>query len=191
MNSELNAARLSQDNPVERTGAESQFSAPGGVIRDAGRDAGGSRFAGDAVSPDRPIIWMQAVSSSTVVEVERGSAARAILSEVAVCAEHLVARGEGSSIDLRFLKSTPDERAILLNLLGRGEVSAVVDSIGRSEIQETAIPCVWWVRHFNSDDEIVGELIEVADIPELLVGDRQAVAPSLAALHARQLSGVC
>jgi len=186
MNSELNAARLSQDNPVERTGAESLFSSPGGGIR----DAGGSRFAGDAASPDRPIIWMQAVSSSMAVEVERGSAARAILSEVAVCAEHLVARGEGSSIDLRFLKSTPDERGILLNLLGRGEVSAVVDSIGRSEIQETAIPCVWWVRHFNSDDEIVGELIEVADIPELLVGDRQSVAPSLAALHARQLSGV-
>jgi len=94
---------------------------------------------------DRPIIWMQAVTSiasASTVEAEPGSAARAILSEISVRAERLVDHGEGSSIDLRFLKSTPDERGSLLSLLGRGEVSAVVDSIGRSEIQETSIPCV-------------------------------------------------
>lgn len=78
----------------------------------------------------------------------------------------------------------PEELAILADLLGHGEVAAVVQSTGRSEIQETCIPCTWWVRHLNSDNETVGEFIEVADVPDLLLGDRAAIATALEAVNA-------
>jgi len=190
MDSELDRSRLSHKNPLLTALSKSLFPDSGEAAQAAGR----AHFNLDGSAGGHPIIWMQAVSplaSSATVVAAPGSAARAILSEIFVAAERLLAQGEGSSIDVRFLKSTPEERAILLNLLGRGEVSAVVDSIGRSEIQETAIPCVWWVRHLNSDDETVGELIEIADIPELLLSDREAIATSLAALRARQLAAAC
>lgn len=153
--------------------------------------------ARSAYSAKRPVFWMQAVSQPLSVQshaqsityaAEPGSAAKAVLSEIEQCAERLVAAGETASIDLRFLKSMPEEHAILVGLLGRGEVSAVVNSIGRSEIQETAIPCVWWVCHLNSDDETVGELIEVADIPDLLMSDRESIPRALDALRLRHLS---
>jgi hypothetical protein len=39
------------------------------------------------------------------------------------------------------------------------------------------------VRHRNADDEIVGELIEIAQVPDVLMGDRSAVASGLQALR--------
>lgn len=130
-----------------------------------------------------PIFWMRPESPTLTVNAAPGSAARAIVSEIMSSARRLLAEGQGSSIDLRFLKAMPEERETLASLLGRGEVSAAVDAIGRSEIRETAIPCVWWIRHLNNDNEMVGELIEITEIPDLLVGDREAIAFGLEALR--------
>jgi len=156
------------------------------------RQPGGDIFPRrvDAIRGNRPIIWMHAVPPALTnlpITAEPGATARAILSEITTSAEQLRARGKTHSIDLRFLKSMPDERATLAGLLGYGEVSAIVDSVGRSEVHETAIPCVWWVSHLNSDNETVGELIEISAIPELLLGDVQAIAPALEALRTREL----
>lgn len=92
-------------------------------------------------------------------------------------------RNRRRELDLRCLKAMPAEREILSTLLGRGEVSATVEALGLTEIHETAIPCVWWVRHRNADEEIVGELIEITDIPEVMLGDRKAVAHGPEALR--------
>ncbi len=153
-----------------------------------------SRVIPGSTGQKHPIFWMHEVPATPAVlpsNAEPGATARAILSEIQVCAERLVAQGETGSIDLRFLKAMPEERVTLAALLGRGEVSAIVDSIGRSEVTETAIPCVWWIRHFNSDDETVGELIEITTIPELLVGDREAITFALESLRASVRSGAC
>jgi hypothetical protein len=117
------------------------------------------------------------------VDARQGASAQAIVSEVEACARRFAETGETASIDLRCLKSMPEEREILAGALGHGEVSAVVAAIGRSEIHETSIPCVWWVSHRNSEEEIVGELIEIAEVPDLLMGDRQSVAYGLEALR--------
>lgn len=130
-----------------------------------------------------PVFWMRQSKSTSSVDAEPGDSAQAIFSEIAAFASHFSATGEEASIDLRCLKAMPEERKILENLLGRGEVSAVVEALGRSEIRETAIPCVWWVRHRDDEDEIVSELIEIAEIPEMLMGDRKAVACGLEALR--------
>lgn len=141
----------------------------------------------DAGRQHRPILWIREVVPGKPAmplspAAEAGASAKAIISQIRTCAQRLVAEGEASSIDLRFLRSMPEERATLAGLLGQGEVSAVVDSIGRSEVQETAIPCVWWIRHLNSAGETVGELIEIVDVPEILVGDRAAVDQAIAAV---------
>ena len=129
----------------------------------------------------RPVFWMHPIAPALTIEGTPGASAQAIISEVEVCAARFASAGEDASIDLRFLKSMPWERETLASLLGRGEVSAVVDALGRTEIHETAIPCVWWIKHCNSEGETVGELIEITDIPEMIAGDRMAVAQGLKA----------
>lgn len=135
---------------------------------------------------ERPIFWMRLNASASTtqgIEAIPGASAKAIISEIEKCAAHFAATGESASIDLRFLKSMPGERETLARLLGRGEVSATIDVLGRSEVQETSVPCVWWIHHYNSEGETVGELIEIADIPDVIVGDRMAVAQGLEALR--------
>lgn len=131
----------------------------------------------------RPVFWMRQGGSSLTVDAEPGSSAQAIISEIEACALRFAETGEENSIDLRCLKAMPQEREILSTLLGRGEVSAIVEALGLTEIHETAVPCVWWVRHRNADEEIVGELIEITEIPEVMLGDRKAVAHGLEALR--------
>lgn len=46
--------------------------------------------------------------------------------------------------------------------LGRGEVSAAIDALGRSEVAETQFSGVWWIVHKNTAGEVVGELLEIA-----------------------------
>jgi len=104
--------------------------------------------------------------------------------------ERLLTQSETDNIDLRFMKSMPEERAQLAELLGRGEVSAEVNSVGRSEVLETAIPCVWLIRHYNSDAELISELLEITDIPKILASDRQAAAHCLKVLSAGTVPGV-
>jgi hydrogenase-1 operon protein HyaF len=134
-------------------------------------------------TPPHPVFWMSQSKPGLSIEAEPGTSAQAILSEIEESVSRFAEAGEEASIDLRCLKAMPQEREILATLLGRGEVSAVVDVIGRSEIHETSIPCVWWVRHRNAEDDIVGDLIEITEIPEVMKGDRKAIARGLEALR--------
>lgn len=142
-----------------------------------------SHSAHKALHPNRPIFWMHPVKPAPAIEAAPGSSAQAVASEVEICAARFAADGEDNSIDLRFLKAMPLEREALASLLGRGEVSAVVNALGRTEIRETAIPCVWWVCHHNEEGEIVGDLIEITAVPEIITGDRMAVARGLEAFR--------
>jgi hydrogenase-1 operon protein HyaF len=139
-----------------------------------------------ASSTGHPVFWLRPAGSIVTVDAVPGETARAIVSEVVACATRFVDTGEVATIDLRFLKSMAAERETLAALLGKGEVTAAVDSLGRTEVQETSIPCVWWIRHRDSEGEIVGEFIEIADVPDLLVGDPEAVAQGLEALSAAE-----
>lgn len=186
MNSGRKGANLTRYDPQGKPGSLPRFSGT-----EYEPPTGKTRFHSDSevVRQSHRIIWMRALNPALSINVEPGTAAKAIFSEVRMSAARLLELGETRSIDLRFMKSMPEERAALTALLGHGEVSAVVNSAGRSEIQETSIPCVWLIRHYNSEDEIVSELIEISDIPEMLVGDRQAIAHRLKVLAANALSG--
>lgn len=138
----------------------------------------------------RPVFWLRPADSVMTVDAAPGASARAVLAEVEESASRFAATGEGATVDLRCLKAMPQERETLAALLGRGEVSATIDTVGRSELYETSVPCVWWVRHWNTEDEIVGELIEIAEIPELLMSDRKAIAYGLYALRMQLASWI-
>jgi hydrogenase-1 operon protein HyaF len=97
--------------------------------------------------------------------------ARAILHEVATLLERLADSGEPGVIDLRAMPLAPGDPEHLRSVLGDGELRAELDTLGRSEVRETAIHGVWWVTHGNAAGETVAEFIEVTHIPEILRTD--------------------
>lgn len=94
--------------------------------------------------------------------------ARALLHELEAMLARFVERGERGSIDLRALPLLPGDYERLHETLGTGEVSALVQAMGATEVHETAVPGIWWVRHFDEAGEAMAESLEVTDVPEIL-----------------------
>ena len=100
----------------------------------------------------------------------------AVLSEIANLLENLARTGESSSIDVRSLPLFPGDYAAIRETLGTGEVSARINALGPTQIQETAIPGVWWVTHFNDNEETLAEFIEITVVPEIIPASRDDLA---------------
>lgn len=120
-----------------------------------------------------------------VVPVGGNGNGRAVLREIETLLGALVEKGEEGSIDLSSLPLTPEDYDLLEETLGEGEVTAEVNSLGPSRIHETGIPGVWWVTHYNDDDEVMAEFIEVTYCPEILLTPEDDVKDGLEALRAR------
>jgi len=102
--------------------------------------------------------------------------AKTLLHEIQAMLKTLLDTGQNGTLDLRALPALgEDGYQFLKEKLGIGEVSASIQSFGRSEIQETAYPGIWWISHYNQDDDILTELIEVNFLPELLKSPRDDV----------------
>jgi hydrogenase-1 operon protein HyaF len=102
--------------------------------------------------------------------------AMTLLHEIQAMLKTLLDTGQNGTLDLRALPTLgEDGYQFLKDKLGQGEVSARIQSFGRSEIQETAYPGIWWVAHYNQDDDILTELVEVNFLPELLKSPRDDV----------------
>jgi hydrogenase-1 operon protein HyaF len=114
-----------------------------------------------------------------------GAMALPVLHELQAMLERLIETGEPSSIDLRRTPLSPEDQELLKTLLGRGEVSATVDSLGPTRIAETVISGIWWVTHCNQDGKTVVELIEVSECPELLRSQREDLPAGLERLRSR------
>ena len=91
-----------------------------------------------------------------------------LMHEIRHALKRLAAGGEGTVIDLQSLPLAPGEDERIEEALGRGEVSAELNALGQSLIQETAYPGVWLVTHRNNEQAVVGRFIEITRIPELL-----------------------
>lgn len=85
-----------------------------------------------------------------------------------------------SVIDLRALPFSPGEEKELKKLLGDGEVSALLKTLGETELWETSYPGVWWIEHRNAEGERVAQTLEVTWIPDILRSQPED------AKHARQ-----
>ncbi|ARE38822.1 Hydrogenase maturation factor HoxQ [Rhodovulum sp. P5] len=107
-----------------------------------------------------------------------------LLAELARHLDHLALTGEPAAIDLRSLPITPQGRERLEATLGRGEVTATIQSGGRSEVAETAYPGLWWVRHLGAGDRLLTERLEIATVPEALAAAPADIAAASARLAA-------
>jgi len=117
---------------------------------------------------------------------------RAILQEIATLLNSQlesgasVANGETVAIDIRSLPLLPGDYEALEDALGTGEVSAEFDGgFGPTEIFETGISGVWWIKHFNEEGEIGAEFIEIARIPDILLSQEEDMRDDLQALRER------
>ena len=106
----------------------------------------------------------------------------AILHEISNHLHNLLNDETTALIDLMGFLSSP-EREALKTILGEGEVSVTLDTLGQSLIHETLIPGVWWVQHLNSDNEPTSENIEITRIPAILISDTADIREGLNALN--------
>lgn len=106
------------------------------------------------------------------VQVESASAltgaAPAVLREIESLLVELIERGTVGRIDLRSLPLSPADLEWLADALGEGEVHASVETAGSSDVLETGIFGVWWVRHYDEGGNVTADLIEVTQLPEIL-----------------------
>lgn len=107
---------------------------------------------------------------------------RALLAEIAAGLQKLVQKGNASCIDINSLPFAPGEYEQLRAALGDGEVSARIEALGVSEIRETRYPGVWWVTHYNVEDDIIADMIEITDMPDILKSQPADVATGLVLL---------
>ncbi|MEN8107240.1 MAG: hydrogenase expression/formation C-terminal domain-containing protein [Pseudomonadota bacterium] len=104
---------------------------------------------------------------------------RPLLNEIRHALEKLLATGESSAIDLRSIPLAPGEEEQIEQALGTGEISAMLDAMGPSEIRETGYPGVWLVTHFNVDRQLMGKFIEITRVPDLLKSPDEDIADGL------------
>jgi hydrogenase-1 operon protein HyaF len=132
-----------------------------------------------------PIVVIAKPGIESTSDGPTNSIVLALLSEIEAKLDALVSQGEDSSIDLRWLIGMPNDIGRLREVLGEGEVSATINNIGITLIQETAVPCVWWVSHRDFDGGRLGEFVEITEVPGLLRSDRLSIQRGLAELRIR------
>jgi hydrogenase-1 operon protein HyaF len=105
-----------------------------------------------------------------------------ILHEIRHALRKLLESGEPAIIDLRAMPFAPGEENELEQRLGRGEVTVQLNTLGPSEIRETAIAGVWLITHYNDEQEVLGKFIEVTRIPSIIMSQSEDVEAGLKAL---------
>ena len=110
---------------------------------------------------------------------------RALLEEVLAKLKDFHAVGTPARIDLRRLPLPEGGLAAARDMLGWGEVEAVMRGVGSCEFRETGTAGVWWGTQRNTVGEVVGEFIEIADVPELLKREAAELGEAIDALARR------
>jgi hydrogenase-1 operon protein HyaF len=118
-------------------------------------------------------------------KVARPDTVKQVLNDIQAALADLLATGTPHAIDLRQLpRLSVDMYQALRDALMQGEVTAVIQTPVKVEISETGYPGVWWLRHFNAREEITTEIIEVTEMPAILVPHRVDIRAGLRKLEA-------
>lgn len=99
-----------------------------------------------------------------------------VLHEIYHALEALRLQGVETTIDIYSLPFGSADARRLEDVLGTGEVRAVLDALGESRITETAFPGIWWVEHRNENGDLTARSLEVTHIPGILKSQREDVA---------------
>ncbi|GAB5605557.1 hydrogenase expression/formation C-terminal domain-containing protein [Sideroxyarcus sp. TK5] len=123
------------------------------------------------------------ISIKVAADLNSVGSVDAVLNEIATRLERFIASGETAIIDLKSLPFSPSEYEALRTALGRGEVSARLETIGDSELYETHYAGVWWVTHYNVEGDVIADLIEIAAVPAILHSQPEDVQDGLERLQ--------
>jgi len=124
------------------------------------------------------------ISVESAEEYSIGSL-HALLVEIETLLEEFARDGTRGSIDLNGLPFAPGEYDQLRQFMGQGEISVHIEAVGPSEIIETRYPGVWWVTHYNVEGDIVADVLEITDIPEIIKSQAGDVDAGLELLRAQ------
>ncbi len=102
----------------------------------------------------------------------------ALLHELADHLQALLEHDQAHSIDLHGLPIDDAGKHRLRDALGQGEVSVTLQTMGESRIYETAYSGVWWVSHYDAEERLISEFLEVAWIPEIIKSQLMDVTQS-------------
>ena len=108
-----------------------------------------------------------------------------LLHEIRHALASLLETGATATIDLGAIPFAPGDERILDDVLGEGEVHAVLNVMGESHVRETAVPGVWRVDHLDGNGELQSRFIEITFIPELLLTQREDAEQGLDELTVR------
>jgi hydrogenase-1 operon protein HyaF len=111
-----------------------------------------------------------------------------LLHEIKHALQRLVEQGREDVIDLGSIPMTSGDEQVLETFLGQGEVKASLDALGKSEIHETRFSGVWWIVHYNENDERIGHFIEITNMPKILKSQAEDMQAALIELN-EQLVG--
>ena len=103
------------------------------------------------------------------------SMVEAVIIEIQQQLSQYLSNGQGGIIDIHSLPLSDTDYQQLNDLLGKGEVHAVAQLAGETEIYETGYAGVWWLIHKNTDQQIIAEHIEVNHIPLILCSHRDDI----------------
>ncbi|MBA1443876.1 MAG: hydrogenase expression/formation protein [Chromatiales bacterium] len=108
-----------------------------------------------------------------------------VLHEILHALRRLGETEESTTIDLRSIPFGPGDEALLLDLLGHGEVAVKLEALGASDIYETAFAGVWIVDHRNTEGERIALQIEITRVPEILFTQVADLTDSISRLENR------
>jgi hydrogenase-1 operon protein HyaF len=92
-----------------------------------------------------------------------------LLHEIRHALLRLAETDEPTTIDLSAIPFGPGDRDKLFAALGQGEVSASVNAMGETLINESRYPGVWIVRHHSPVGDELATHIQVTRLPSMLI----------------------
>ena len=137
------------------------------------------------MSPSNRLAAIPVVTNTALPEGMPTGNLAPVLHEIRHALVALIETGAVHVIDLAAMPFAPGEEEALRAILGRGEVSASLQALGPSTVEETAVAGVWWVEHRNALGESLGKTLEITRMPEILYSQPEDLEAALADLDRR------
>ncbi len=101
-----------------------------------------------------------------------------VLAEVNGQAARYQAGARPHVINLTLLPQTPEDLVCLDAALGRGTLGLLSRGYGTCRVTSTRLRHGWRVRHFNSEDRLILDTIEVTDVPVAVLAAQEDIDDS-------------
>ncbi len=109
--------------------------------------------------------------------------ARSVLAELNAQVSRWTQGDAPHIVNLTLLPQSPEDLAYLNERLGSGPVTILSRGYGNCRIDSTSLSSCWWVRHFNADERLILNTLEVVDVPAAALAAQEDIEDSAGRLH--------